>query len=70
MEPLIQTLALATILLIIGLIFTILGVVGLVWKTRHDQRQREKTENTATAGENADRLRQQPRSSKKRSLTI
>jgi hypothetical protein len=31
MDPIIQTLTLATILLIIGIICMVLGVVGLVW---------------------------------------
>ncbi len=37
MGAVIQTLTLATILLIIGLVCTTIGIVGLVWKTKRDR---------------------------------
>ena len=61
MDPILQTLTLAIILLIVGIICMVLGVVGLVWKTGYDRRRIEKVNNSAISGENADWVRQQPR---------
>lgn len=47
----IQTLTLATILLVIGLTCTLVGVAGLIWKAGYDKRQVEKTERVQTSGE-------------------
>jgi len=70
MEPIIQTLTLATILLIIGLICMVLGIFGLAWRIGHDKRRIEKTGNVAMLSENTDSLpRQQPNSSQEQSLT-
>jgi hypothetical protein len=41
MGAIIQTLTLAAILLIIGLVCTTLGIAGLVWRARRD-RERER----------------------------
>ena len=40
----IQTLTLATILLIIGLVCMLIGVAGLMWKAGYDRRRVEKAE--------------------------
>ena len=40
----IQTLTLATILLIIGLVCTLIGMAGLIWRIGYDRRRVEKTE--------------------------
>jgi FtsZ-interacting cell division protein ZipA len=68
MDPIIQTLTLATILLIIGIICMVLGVVGLVWKAGHDRRRMEKSRNTMTSDANADRLQQESSSDEEQSL--
>jgi hypothetical protein len=62
MDPILQTLTLAIILLIAGIICMVIGVVGLVWKTGYDRRRMEKVNISAILGENADYFRQQPRS--------
>lgn len=59
MDPIIQTLTLATILLIIGIICVILGVVGLVWKTGYDRRRMDRARHAAISAQNADELQQQ-----------
>jgi hypothetical protein len=68
MDPIIQTLTLATILLIIGIICMVLGVVGLLWKAGYDRRRMEKARNAAISGQNVDELQQQPHSYQERSL--
>ncbi len=60
MDPIIQTLTVAIILLIIGIICMVLGVVGLAWKTGYDRRRMEKARHAARSGENTDRMQQQP----------
>ncbi len=65
MESIIETLTLATILLIVGLICVVLGVVGLVWKSGHDRRRMEKTRHTPITSGSAG---SQPHSSPERSL--
>lgn len=63
MGPIIQTLTLATILLIIGLVCLLLGVAGLMWSIGRDKQRREKTmEDTAaeTFGEIGDNAFHQP----------
>jgi len=54
MESIIQTLTLATILLIIGLTCTVVGIVGLAWKARRNTRWTEQTGNAATSSGNVD----------------
>jgi len=46
-----QTLALAIVLLIVGLTFLTVGAAGLIWKARRDQRSREKAEEAARSRE-------------------
>jgi high-affinity nickel permease len=49
--PIIQTLTLATILLIIGLVCTLIGMSGLIWKAGYDRRQAENADKALTSGE-------------------
>lgn len=51
MGPIIQTLTLAAILLIMGLVFLVIGVAGLMWSIKRDRRQLEKTRKEMTSGE-------------------
>jgi hypothetical protein len=67
MAVIIQTLTLATILLIIGLVFLLVGVAGLIWSTGRDRRQVEKSGETMTSGELAEGVLHQP-AIRKRSL--
>jgi hypothetical protein len=60
MAAIIQTLTLATILLIIGLVFLIMGVAGLMWSTGRDRRRVEKSGEAMTSGELADGVLHQP----------
>jgi hypothetical protein len=62
MDPILQTLTLAIILLIVGIICMVLGVVGLVWKAGYDRRRMEKVNNSAISRESAHWVRQPPRS--------
>lgn len=65
MGAIIQTLTLATILLIIGLSCTAIGIVGLIWKTARDRRQIENTEKTLTSKETADSASRQAATSER-----
>jgi len=47
MEAIIQTLTLATILLIIGSVCLVIGIAGLMWVARRDQRRVEKSSDLA-----------------------
>jgi len=47
----IQTLTLATILLIIGLVCMLIGVAGLIWRAGYDKRRVEKAEKVVPSGE-------------------
>jgi hypothetical protein len=60
MGAIIQTLTLATILLIIGLVCLVMGVAGLIWSTGRDRRRGEKSGEAVTPGELADDVRHQP----------
>lgn len=51
MGPIVQTLTLATILLIIGLTCMVLGITGLMWKAGWDRRKKEKEANALTPDE-------------------
>lgn len=54
MGAIIQTLTLAIVLLIIGLVCTVLGFSGLVWRTGRDRRRMEQAEKATAAGALAD----------------
>lgn len=41
MEPIIQTLVLAAVLLIIGLVCIVIGITGLVWAATRNKRRAE-----------------------------
>ncbi len=56
----IQTLTLATILLIIGLVCMLIGVAGLTWKAGYDKRRVEKAEKVVSSGELEDAALHQP----------
>jgi hypothetical protein len=56
----IQTLTLATILLIIGLVCTLIGMAGLIWKAGYDKRQVEKAEKILRSGELEDATPRRP----------
>jgi hypothetical protein len=60
MEAIIQTLTLATILLIIGLVCLLMGVAGLIWSTGRDRRRVEKSGEARMPDELADGARHQP----------
>ena len=47
----IQTLTLATILLIIGLVCTLIGMAGLIWRAGYDKRQVEEAEKIIMSAE-------------------
>lgn len=59
MGAIIQTLMLATILLIIGLVCMVLGFAGLAWRAGRDRRRIEQAE-TAAAGALADGVVHRP----------
>jgi hypothetical protein len=65
MGAIIQTLTLATILLIIGLSCTAIGVVGLMWKTARDRRQIENEEKIVTSKKIADSASRQAATSER-----
>jgi steroid 5-alpha reductase family enzyme len=48
MEAIILTLTLAAILLIVGLVCTVMGIVGLIRKTERDRRRIEELEKKAS----------------------
>lgn len=56
----IQTLTLATILLIIGLVCTLIGMAGLIWRIGYDRRRVEKTEIAVISDELENATRRQP----------
>jgi len=58
--PIIQTLTLATILLIIGLVCMLIGVAGLIRKAGYDKRRVEKAEKVVPSGELEDAALHQP----------
>jgi hypothetical protein len=60
MGAIIQTLTLATILLIIGLVCLLMGVAGLLWSIGRDRRRNEKTGKTMPSAELADSVLAQP----------
>jgi hypothetical protein len=60
MGAIIQTLTLATILLVIGSVCLVLGVTGLMWSMRRDRRRLEKSGEAVTSGELADGVLHQP----------
>lgn len=60
MDAIIQTLTLAAILLIIGLVCLLVGVAGLMWTTGRDRRRGEKTGEAGPSGEPADDVLHQP----------
>ena len=60
MGAIIQTLTLATILLIIGLACMLIGVAGLLWKAAYDRRRVEKVEEIGRPGELEEAARHQP----------
>lgn len=60
MGAIIQTLTLATILLIIGLVCLLMGVAGLIWSTGRDRRRVEKSGEARIPGELANGARHQP----------
>jgi hypothetical protein len=47
MEAIIETLTLATILLIIGSVCLVIGIAGMMWVARRDQRRGEKSSGLA-----------------------
>jgi hypothetical protein len=51
MGAIIQTLTLAIILLIVGLVFTSIGLAGLMWRAGRDRRRIEQAEKAMTSGE-------------------
>jgi len=55
----IQTLTLATILLIIGLVCTLIGVAGLIWRAGYDRRRVEKAESIVISDELENATRRQ-----------
>jgi hypothetical protein len=57
MGAIIQTLTLAAILLIIGLVCTTLGIAGLVWRARRDRERERHLQSSMTyaAGPRGDR---------------
>ena len=65
MGAIIQTLTLATILLIIGLICLVMGVAGLMWSTGHDRRKIEKSGEAVPSGEFADGVLHHPATQEK-----
>jgi hypothetical protein len=52
MEPIIQTLTLAAILLIIGLICTVIGIAGLAWSITRTKRQVKPVTSAVTSAKN------------------
>jgi flagellar basal body-associated protein FliL len=60
MGAIIQTLTLATVLLIIGLVCLALGVAGLIWSTGRDRRRAEKSREAARSAELAGSVPHQP----------
>jgi len=52
MEPIIQTLTVAIILLIIGLTCTVIGIAGLAWTTTRNKRRVDQAANAVTSAEN------------------
>lgn len=51
MGVIVQTLTLAIILLIIGLVCMVIGVAGLVWKTGRDRRRAEEAATKASTSD-------------------
>ncbi len=60
MGAIIQTLTLATILLIIGLVCLLMGVAGLMWSMGRDRQWKEKTRKAQTSDEIRDNVFRQP----------
>jgi hypothetical protein len=60
MGAIIQTLTLATILLIIGSVCLFLGIAGLVWSTGRDRRRADTSPEAVTSGELPDGVPHQP----------
>ncbi|MGH3547466.1 MAG: hypothetical protein ACRDQU_04955 [Pseudonocardiaceae bacterium] len=60
MGAIIQTLTLATILLIIGLVCMLIGVAGLIWRAGYDKRRVAKAETVVPSGELEDVALRQP----------
>jgi hypothetical protein len=56
----IQTLTLATILLIIGLVCMLIGVAGLIWRAGYDRRRIEKAEKVVASSELEDAALHEP----------
>ncbi len=67
MDAIIQTLTLATILLVIGLVCLAIGVAGLMWSIGRDRRRLEKTREAETSGEIAESVLPEP-ATRERSL--
>jgi hypothetical protein len=67
MGAIIQTMTLAAILLIIGLVCLLIGVAGLLWGIGRDKRRMEKTRAAETSGEIADNVFREP-ATRERSL--
>ena len=60
MGAIIQTLTLATILLIIGSVCLFLGIAGLIWSTGRDRRRADRSPEAVPPGELSDGILQQP----------
>jgi flagellar basal body-associated protein FliL len=60
MGAIIQTMTLAAILLIIGLVCLLIGVAGLMWSMRRDRLWKEKTRAEQTSDEIGDNVFRQP----------
>lgn len=60
MGAIIQTMTLAAILLIIGLVCLLIGVAGLMWSMRRDRLWKEKTRAAQTSDEIGDNVFRQP----------
>ena len=60
MGAIIQTMTLAAILLIIGLVCLLIGVAGLMWSMRRDRLWKEKTRAAQTSDEIGDNIFRQP----------
>jgi hypothetical protein len=60
MGAIIQTLTLATILLIIGSVCLFLGIAGLIWSTGRDRRRADKIPEAEPPGERSDGVLHQP----------